>query len=203
MIKLALTGMIAMGKSVTGRFFAQHGVPVFDSDATVHDLYGAGAPGSLALAEIIPEAIRDGRVDLGVLSASVQADPLLLPKVEAVIHPMVRARCDQFFTAATHAGVPFAIADIPLLFETGRQAEFDRVFVVSATPEQQRQRALARPGMTPAKLDYILSRQIPDDEKRRRADVVIDTSASLADVEAQVTGIIASLLKEQNEHGHS
>ncbi len=192
MIIAALTGSIAMGKSETARMFAARGVPVFDSDAAVHELYAPGGAAVEPLRALVPGAIADGRIDRSRLGAFVQADPLLLGKIEAVVHPLVRARQKAFLAAAAEHS-DLAVLDIPLLFETGRQGEVDVVIVVSATPELQRARALARPGMTPEKLDFILSRQMPDAEKRARADYVIETSVSLAETAREVDRVIAEI----------
>ena len=192
MIVAGLTGSIAMGKSETAKMFAARGIPVFDSDAAVHELYASGGAAVEPLRALAPEAIVDGSVDRRRLATLVQADPALLKSIEAVVHPRVKARQAAFLKdAATHADI--AVLDIPLLFETQREADVDVVIVVSATAALQRQRALARPGMTPEKLDFILSRQVPDAEKRARADYVIDTSMSLADTAREVDRVIAEI----------
>lgn len=192
MIVAGLTGSIAMGKSETARMFAARGIPVFDSDATVHELYATGGEAVEALRRLVPEAVVDGSVDRRKLAVAVQADPLLLKDIEAIVHPLVRARQQAFLKeAARHADI--AVLDIPLLFETGREKDVDVVIVVSATTALQRERALARPGMTAEKLDFILSRQVPDAEKRARADYVIDTSVSLADTAREVERVVAAI----------
>jgi len=193
MIIAALTGSIAMGKSETAKMFAARGIPVFDSDAAVHALYSEGGEAVEVIRSIAPSAVENGRVDRQKLSVLVQQRPSLLKDIEAVVHPLVKARQKEFLSDARAAGAGLAVLDIPLLFETGRQADVDVVLVVSAGPELQRMRALARPGMTPEKLDLILSRQIPDADKRARADYVIDTSRSLADTAHAVDQIIADL----------
>jgi len=192
MIIAGLTGSIAMGKSETAKMFAAHGIPVFDSDAAVHDLYAAGGAAVEALRSLAPEAVESGSVDRQKLAARVQADPSLLKKIEAVVHPLVRQRQEAFLAEATKRS-DVAVLDIPLLFETGREREVDVVIVVSANTSLQRQRALARPGMTPEKLAFILTRQVPDAEKRARADYVIDTSVSLADTAREVDRVIADI----------
>ena len=192
MIVAGLTGSIAMGKSETARMFAARGIPVFDSDAAVHELYAQGGAAVEPLRTLAPGVIVEDRVDRSRLAALVQVDPLLLGKIERVVHPLVRNRQIAFLgAAADHSDL--AVLDIPLLFETGRQGEVDVVIVVSAAPELQRARALARAGMTPEKLDFILSRQVPDAEKRARADYVIDTSVSLADTAREVDRVIAEI----------
>lgn len=192
MIIAGLTGSIAMGKSETAKMLAARGVPVFDSDAAVHDMYAPGGEAVEPLRTLVPEAIGSDGVDRRKLASLVQADPALLRRIEAVVHPLVRARQATFLADAAHHA-ELAVLDIPLLFETGREKEVDVVIVVSADPVQQRERALARPGMTAEKLDFILSRQVPDAVKRARADYVIDTSGSLADTARQVERVIAEI----------
>ena len=192
MIVAGLTGSIAMGKSETAKMLAARGIPVFDSDAAVHDMYAAGGEAVEPLRALVQEAIGGDGVDRRKLASLVQADPALLKRIEAIVHPLVRARQATFLAdAARHAEL--AVLDIPLLFETGREREVDVVIVVSADEAQQRERALARPGMTAEKLDFILSRQVPDAVKRAKADYVIDTSASLADTERHVERVIADI----------
>ena len=192
MIVAGLTGSIAMGKSETARMFAARGIPVFDSDAVVHELYASGGTAVEPLRVLVPEAVVAGGIDRGRLAALVQADPQLLGKIEAVVHPLVRNR-QKTFLATSAQNSDLAVLDIPLLFETGRQHEVDVVIVVSADPLLQRTRALARPGMTPEKLDFIHTRQVPDSEKRSRADYVIDTSVSLAETAREVDRVIAQI----------
>ena len=192
MIVAGLTGSIAMGKSETAKMFMARGIPVFDSDAAVHKLYTRGGAAVAPLSALASEAIIDGSVNRRKLADLVQADPDLLKQIEAVVHPLVKARQAEFLAdAKTHADM--AVLDIPLLFETGREADVDVVIVVSATPELQRARALARAGMTTDKLDFILSRQMTDAEKRARADYVIDTSVSLAETAREVDRVIADI----------
>lgn len=200
MIVAALTGSIAMGKSETARMFAVHGIPVFDSDAIVHQLYSSGGAAVEALRALVPDVIEGNHVDRKKLADEVQARPDLLKQVEAVIHPLVRRKQQEFLDKAMAAGSDIVVLDIPLLFETGREAEVDVVLVVSADAEKQRARALARPGMSAAKLDFILARQVSDQTKRARADYVIDTSHSLAETNRQVDGIIAELRKRAGSH---
>jgi dephospho-CoA kinase len=192
MIVAGLTGSIAMGKSETAKMIAAKGIPVFDSDAAVHEMYAAGGEAVEPLRGVVPEAIGHDGVDRRKLASLVQTDPALLKRIEAIVHPLVRARQATFLAdAARHAEL--AVLDIPLLFETGREKEVDVVIVVSADEEQQRKRALTRPGMTSEKLDFILSRQVPDAVKRAKADYVIDTSVSLADTARHVERVIADI----------
>ncbi len=193
MIVAALTGSIAMGKSETARMFAARGIPVFDSDAAVHALYGAGGAAVESIRALVPDAVSAGAVDRARLSAAVMHDKALLRTIEQVVHPLVRRMQDDFLKQAEARGSMLAILDIPLLFETGRDREVDSIIVVSAPADVQRSRALQRPGMTPEKLEFILSKQVPDSEKRRRADYVIDTSKSLQDAARQVEAIISEL----------
>lgn len=197
MIVAGLTGSIAMGKTETAKMFASRGIPVFDSDAAVHELYAKGGKAVEPLRELAPDAIIDEAVHRGKLAALVQADPALLKKIEAVVHPLVKAR-QQSFLAEAGPSCDIVLLDIPLLFETGRDRDVDVIIVVSAGEVLQRERALARPGMTADKLDFILSRQLPDAEKRKRADYVIDTSVSLAETAAEVDRVIAAIRAKGN-----
>ena len=170
---LGLTGSIGMGKSTVAGFFAEAGVPVWDADAAVHRLYGEGGQGAAALAGLAPAAVAGGAVDRAALRRAVVDDPGLLAQIEARVHPLVAADRADFL--ADHAEADLVLCDIPLLFETGAEAWLDGVLVVSAPPEVQRARVLARPGMSEAALARVLARQLPDAEKRRRADFVIET----------------------------
>lgn len=192
MIVAGLTGSIAMGKSETAKMFAARGIPVFDSDAAVHALYAPGGAAVEPVRALAPDAVVDGAVDRRKLATLIQSDPALLMKIEGIVHPLVKQRQAAFLAEAAQQA-DIAVLDIPLLFETGREADVDVVIVVTAKPELQRERALARGGMTAEKLDFILSRQFPDAEKRARADYVIDTSVSLAETEFEVDRVIASL----------
>lgn len=193
MIVIGLTGSIAMGKSSAAQMFAELGVPVFDSDAAVHRLYGKGGPAVGPIAALAPEAISDGAVDRNILSALIRRKPELLKAVENAVHPLVRQEQENFLASSEQEGHALAVLDIPLLFETGRSSSVDAVVVVSAPAEMQRARALARPGMSGEKLDLILARQMPDAEKRRRADFVVDTSGSFDDTRRQVAQIVERL----------
>ncbi|TGS36877.1 MULTISPECIES: dephospho-CoA kinase [unclassified Mesorhizobium] len=191
MIVLGLTGSIGMGKSTTARMFAEAGVPVHDSDETVHRLYaGKAAP---LVEAAFPGTTADGSVDRAKLGARVLGDAAALKKLEAIIHPLVRADADAFLAKHRNAGESIAVLDIPLLFETGGRGRVDKVVVVTAPAEVQRQRVLARPGMSEEKLAAILAKQVPDAEKRRLADFVIDTGNGLDAARAAVAAIIAEL----------
>lgn len=191
---LGLTGSVGMGKSTTAQLFAEAGVPVWDADAAVHRLYAAGGAGVAAVAELTPEAVVDGAVDRGRLRAAVERDATLLPRLEARIHPLVAA--DRAAFLADHAGAPLLLFDIPLLFETGADAWLDAVLVVSAPAEVQRARVLARPGMTEEMLGRILARQMPDAEKRARADHLIETHRGVTAARDDVLALIERLRRE-------
>ncbi len=169
---LALTGSIGMGKSTTARIFADEGIPVWDADAAVHRLYAKGGAGVEAVRRVCPEAVREGAVDRAALRNWVMREPDALARLEERIHPLVAADREDFIRAST---APILVFDIPLLFEKGSEGEFDAVAVVSAPEEEQRRRVLSRPGMNEETLQKILARQMPDAEKRRRADHVIIT----------------------------
>lgn len=191
MIKLALTGSIGMGKSTVAAMFAARGIPVFDADAAVRRLQGPGGALVERISERFPGTVRDGAVDRGALAAAVLGKPDELAALEVIVHPAVQAERVRFI--AEHAREPALLFDIPLLFETGGEAAFDKVVVVSAPADLQRKRVLARPGMSPQRLDAILARQLPDAEKRRRADHIIDTSGPLTATERQVDAILTCL----------
>ena len=191
MIVLGLTGSIGMGKTTTAKMFAEVGVPVHDSDETVHRLYsGAAAP---LIEAAFPGTVVDGVVDRAKLGARVLGDAAALKRLEAIIHPLVRADADAFLARHRTAGESIAVLDIPLLFETGGRGRVDKVVVVTAPAEVQRQRVLARPGMTEEKLAAILAKQVPDAEKRRQADFVIDTGEGMDAARTAVDAIIAEL----------
>jgi dephospho-CoA kinase len=192
MIVLGLTGSIGMGKSTTAKMFAEAGVPVHDSDETVHRLYaGAAAP---LVEAAFPGTTSGGVVDRAKLGARALGDAAALKQLEAIIHPLVRADADAFLAKHRNAGESIAVLDIPLLFETGGRGRVDKVVVVTAPAEVQRQRVLARPGMTEEKLAAILAKQVPDEEKRRLADFIIDTGQGLDAARAAVDAIIAELI---------
>jgi dephospho-CoA kinase len=188
MLILGLTGSIGMGKSTTAKLFAEAGVPVYDADATVHLIYaGEAAP---AIEAAFPGTTVDGKVDRARLSAQVVHDPAAMKRLEQIVHPMLGAYHRKFLDDAERSGAPVAVVDVPLLFETGGENRVDAVVVVSTTPEQQRERILARDNMTAEKLDAILARQLPDAEKRARADFVVDTSQGLEPVRARIREIL-------------
>ncbi|RVA50046.1 dephospho-CoA kinase [Mesorhizobium sp. M7A.F.Ca.CA.004.09.1.2] len=192
MIVLGLTGSIGMGKSTTARMFADAGVPVHDSDEAVHRLYaGKAAP---LVEAAFPGTTLAGVVDRAKLGARVLGDAAALKRLEAIIHPLVRADADAFLAKHRNASESIAALDIPLLFETGGRNRVDKVVVVTAPAETQRERVLARPGMTEEKLASILAKQVPDAEKRRQADFVVDTGRGLDAARVQVNAIIAELI---------
>jgi len=191
MIRIALTGSIGMGKSKVASMFERAGVPLFDADAEVRRLQGPGGALVEAIAQRFPGSVRDGAVDREALSALVLGKPDELAALEAIVHPAVHQARSRFIL--DHADALALLFDIPLLFETAGEAAFDKVIVVSVPPEIQRARVLSRPGMTPQKLDAILARQLPDEDKRSRADFVIETGGSLVETERQVKHILACL----------
>jgi len=193
MIVLGLTGSIGMGKSTVARMFAEAGAPVFDSDAVVHALYDSGGSAAALIEQAFPGVTRDGGVDRAALSARMLRDPAALARLEAIVHPLVRGAQEHFLAEHRAKGARVVVLDIPLLYETGAHDRFDKVVVVSAPAEAQRARVLARPRMSDDKLDLILSRQIPDAEKRAKADFVIDTGASLEETRQQVRGVLDAL----------
>ncbi|MCP1746761.1 dephospho-CoA kinase [Bradyrhizobium japonicum] len=190
---LGLTGSIGMGKSTTAKLFAEAGVPVYDADAAVHQLYeGEAAP---AIEAAFPGTTANGKVDRPKLSARVVHDPAAIKQLEQIVHPMLGASRQKFFADAEAAKAPVVVLDIPLLFETGGEKRVDAVVVVSTSPELQRKRVLERGTMDEAKLDAIIAKQTPDAEKRKRADFVVDTSHGLEPVRAQITHILAEVVK--------
>ena len=191
MIRIALTGSIGMGKSTVAEMFERAGVPVFDADAVVRALQGPGGGLVEKIGQLFPGCVRSGTLDRECLAAIVLADRQKLAMLEQIVHPAVRQARDDF--VADHADAAALVFEIPLLFETGGEAEFDKVVVVSAPPNVQRARVLERTGMTAAKLDSILARQLPDEEKRARADFVVDTGTDLSTTESQVRDILACL----------
>lgn len=190
--RLGLTGSIGMGKSTTAAMFAAAGVPVWDADAAVHRLYAPGGAAVAPLAEAFPTALVADGIDRGALKAVIASDPAAIGRIERIVHPLVAADRVAFLERTALEGVDIVLLDVPLLFETGHDAQMDGVAVVSAPPEVQRERVMARPGMTAAQFDLILSRQIPDARKRARATWVISTT-TLAEAEAQVAKILAEI----------
>jgi dephospho-CoA kinase len=193
MIILGLTGSIGMGKSTTAKLFAEAGVPVYDADATVHRLYeGEAVP---AIEAAFPGTTINGKVDRNKLSAQVVHDPAAMKRLEGIVHPMLGASRQKFLSEAEQSGAPVVVVDVPLLFETGGENRVDAVVVVTTSPEVQRQRILARDNMTGEKLDAILARQLPDAEKRKRADFLVDTSHGLDPVRSRIRDILAEAVK--------
>jgi dephospho-CoA kinase len=191
MITLAITGSIGMGKSTVAAMFADAGIPTFDADATVRKLQGPGGRLVPQIEARFPGTTRDGAVDREALSSAVLGDPDELAALEAIVHPAVHHERTRFIVE--NGDSPALLFDIPLLFETGGDEAFDKVVVVSAPAETQRERVMSRPGMTQEKLDQILARQMPDLEKRERADFIVDTSGSLTETKRQVDAILACL----------
>ena len=191
MIKIALTGSIGMGKSTVARMFERAGVPLFDADAVVRQLQGPGGGLVEKIGELFPGCVRCGTLDRDCLAHIVLADRTKLRALEQIVHPAVREAREAF--VAEHSDSPVLLFEIPLLFETKGEQDFDKVIVVSAPEDVQRQRVLQRPGMTAEKLGSILARQTPDSEKRGRADFVIDTGTDLSTTERQVRDILACL----------
>ena len=192
MIILGLTGSIGMGKTTTAGFFEEAGVPVYNADKAVHELYESKEVIE-NLSRIFPDCLTDGRIDRSKLSKAIVKDPSKLAVLEKFIHPLVRKKEKDFVKKHRNQGAPLVVLDIPLLFETGPEGRVDKIAVVSAPLAIQRQRVLARSGWDDEKLDRILSRQITDEEKQRRADFVINTGKSLDDAREQVKHLIARL----------
>jgi dephospho-CoA kinase len=191
MIRIALTGSIGMGKSTVAKMFERAGVPVFDADSVVRALQGPGGGLVEKIGEIFPGCVRSGTLDRDCLAAIVLADRDKLAVLEEIVHPAVHEARQRF--VVEHQEMPALLFEIPLLFETGGEGGFDKLVVVSAPADVQQSRVLERPGMTAAKLDSILARQMPDAEKRAKADFVIDTGADLSTTERQVRDILACL----------
>lgn len=193
MIIVGLTGSIGMGKSTVAAMFAEEGAPGFDSDAAVHALYAAGGAAVAPVEAAFPGVVKDGAIDRVALSVRVVGDAEAIRRLEEIVHPLVRQAQMQFLQDQRDAGTAVVILDIPLLFE-GSGAKFvDRTVVVSAPAAVQRARVLARPGMSVEKFEAILARQMPDAEKRARADFVIDTSGSFDDTRTQVRAVLDAL----------
>ena len=194
MIILGLTGSIGMGKSTTAKMFAEAGVPVHDSDETVHRLYAGAAAPLVELA--FPGTVSEGVVDRAKLSQAVVGNVEALKKLEEIVHPLVKADADAFVEAHRARGTPLVVLDIPLLFETGGRKRVDKVAIVTAAPQVQRQRVLSRPGVTEEKLQAILARQIPDEQKRQQADFIIDTGNGMEAARHDVHRIIETLVAQ-------
>lgn len=196
MITLGLTGSIAMGKSTTAQMFREFGVPVNDADEVVHALYRGEAVAPVEAA--FPGTAKNGEIDRAELSRQLMEKPERLSELEAIVHPLVREKERQFLAKNVAANEPFVVLDIPLLFETAAEKRVDCVVVVTCSADLQRERALKRPGMTEEKLAMILARQVPDSEKRKRADYIIDTSDSFDVTRAQVKAIVDELVSRSN-----
>jgi len=190
---IGLTGSIGMGKSTTAAMFREAGIPVYDADAAVHDLYDQGGAAVGPVGEAFPGVVKDGRVDREELRQRVLGQPDELKRLNAIVHPLVGLDRVGFLKKAEADGCDWVVFDVPLLFETGGHANVDAIVVVSAPPEMQRERVLARPGMTPERLDAILAQQMADADKRARAHYVVDTGRGLDAAREQVTAIVAEL----------
>ena len=191
MIKVALTGSIGMGKSTVAAMFARAGVPVFDADAVVRELQAPGGGLVEKIGALFPGCVRAGTLDRECLAEIVLSDRAKLTQLEQIVHPAVQEARERFI--ADNRDAEALVFEIPLLFETGGESAFDKVVVVSAPPDVQRARVLRRAGMSAARLEAILARQTPDEEKRRRADFIVDTGTDLSTTEAQVREILACL----------
>jgi dephospho-CoA kinase len=196
MFILGLTGSIGMGKTTTAQLFAEEGVPVHDSDAAVHRLYEGEAVDAIEAA--FPGTTANGQVDRQKLGAQVVKDAAALKRLEAIVHPLVRQSETRFLEQAGARGEKIVLLDIPLLYETGGEQRVDAVVVVTAPADMQRKRVLTRPGMTPEKLDALLAKQLPDSEKRARADFVVDSGGGLEKAREQVRNILAKVAKIPN-----
>jgi len=193
MLLVGLTGSIGMGKSKSAELFEAEGLPVYDADASVHALYEKGGAAVAPLSEHFPEAIKDGAVDRAILGKLVLHDGEMLQKLESIVHPLAGKLQKDFLEMQEAAGKKAVILDIPLLLEKKAEGLVDVVVVVSTTPEVQKQRVLKRPGMTEEKYLAILSKQMPDVEKREKADFVVDSTISVADAQSQIRDIISRL----------
>ena len=193
---IGLTGSIGMGKSTTAAMFREAGIPVYDADAEVHKAYDVGGAAVEPVGAAFPGVVREGRIDREELRKRVLGNPEALKVLNGIVHPIVGRARAAVFQEAEAAGADMVILDIPLIFETGGEKNMHKVIVVSAPPEMQRARVLAREGMTPERLDAILAQQVPDAEKRARADYVVDTGRGLEHAREQVAAIIADLRKQ-------
>ncbi len=193
MIVIGLTGSIGMGKSTVAKMFDEEGAPSFNSDDAVHALYAKGGAAVGPVSAAFPSALRDGAIDRAALSTAVIDKPDEIKKLEAIVHPLVRQAQAAFLEKHRADGKRAVVLDIPLLFESKSAHAFGKIVVVSAPVDVQRARVLARPGMTEEKFNFILSRQVPDAEKRARADFVIDTAQSLEDTRKQVRAVLDAI----------
>lgn len=193
MLVLGLTGSIGMGKTETAKMFRSLGIPVFDADAAVHQLYAKGGAAVAAVEQAFPGVTVDGAIDRNRLGQAVLGNADAIAALEKIVHPLVRQAQIDFRSRAEAEGADIAVLDIPLLYETGGEARVEKVVVVSAPADVQRKRVLQRPGMTEEKLDAILAKQLPDPEKRARADFVIETDRGLDDAMQQVKALVETL----------
>jgi dephospho-CoA kinase len=198
-LMVGLTGSIGMGKSETAKMFARLGVPVYDADAAVARLYDVGGAAVPEIEKAFPGTTRDGRVDRAALRQRVVNDPAALKTLDSVVHPLVGAERNGFLEGAIAQGADIVVMDVPLLFETNGHTRMDAVVVVSAPAHIQRERVLARPGMSPELLDSILARQMPDEEKRAKAHYVVVTDMGLDHAFEQVKMIVAELRARRNK----
>ncbi len=201
MIVIGLTGSIAMGKTTAARALRRMGLPVHDADAAVHRVFRKGGAAVAAIEKAFPDTVRGGVVDRGALGRHVFQDPEALNQLESIVHPLVRSNADEFLRRCGRRRAPIAVLDIPLLFETGRDRDCDTTILVSAPAFLQAQRVLRRPGMTEQRLAEIRARQMPDREKRRRADFVVLTGLSRRETLRQLTRIVKLLRVGPPRHG--
>ena len=194
---IGLTGSIGMGKSTTAAMFRAAGIPVYDADAAVHAAYAPGGSAVEPVGSAFPGVVKDGRVDREALRQAVLGNPEALKRLNAIVHPLIGRDRTGAFEAAKASGADMIILDVPLIFETGGERNMDAVIVVSAPAEMQRERVLAREGMSPARLEAILAQQMPDAEKRARADYVVDTGQGLEPARVRVAEIIADLRQKE------
>ena len=199
MLLLGLTGSIGTGKSTTAKMFAAQGIPVNDADQVVHELYAGEAVPLIEAA--FPGTTADGKVDRALLARQLIDNPEGFKRLEAIVHPLVRQKEVAFLEQKRAKGTPAVLLDIPLLYETGGEKRLDKVIVVTCSPETQAERVLARPGMTEEKFKSILARQVPDAEKRQRADFIVDTEQGMEAARAQVRDILTKLGLETKEPG--
>jgi len=193
MIILGLTGSIAMGKTETAKMFQRLGIPVYSADAAVHELYAKNGAAVKPIGALYPDVIVNGEVNREKLSLEILANPDVVGNIEKIVHPMVRQKQKEFIATSKQKDAPLIVLDIPLLFETGGEEHVDKILVVSASADIQNTRALERPGMTAEKLDLILSRQMPDQEKRAKADYIVETDKGLEHAFQQVSAIVKDL----------
>lgn len=200
MLIIGLSGSIGMGKSTAAKMLRQLGLPLFDADATVHHVMAPGGPAVPLVAAAFPGVVKDGRIDRQKLGAAVFNDPPALRRLEGIIHPLVQRLQRRFLREAARRGERMVVLDIPLLFEGNGERRCDVTIVVSAPAFLQRQRVLARPGMTAAKFEGILRQQVPDIEKRRRATYVVPTGLGKAETRAHLRRIVGELRARQGRH---